>query len=416
MANCGIMRCEKRKMQACGGIRAENNRDAEKQKEFVASDIDWERTPDNVFFVKSDNFKADIEKELHNHGIDKWRKDAVTFIDGLYTASPEFFDGKTDQQITEYFQSCLDYHKQTYGDHIINAVVHLDEATPHMHVISVPIVEKDLGYKLSAKELMGGLKDYYSRQDSFYEQVSKQYGLERGETRNPEQRREHLTVLEYKEQQIGETLQRSHDALKQNKADAVVIQQKLEHKQGEVEKLDKQIKGKEDRLTSLDGEIKTAKDLRKEKSDKGIFGRTKDEITIPYNEYRSLQKTARAVEDTKAKERALDSRERQINDDRANIQPRLDEVAEMERKAKEKHDKAQEYFDNQESYIIGTADNLAQEKFDSFIKKHYHGRGSMYEDMCQFLRETYRDGDKVIEKFEEWQQEQEQQLTQGWSR
>ncbi len=431
MANCGIMRCEKRKMQACGGIHAENNRDAEKQKEFVASDIDWERTPDNVFFVKSDNFKADIEKELHDYGIDKWRKDAVTFIDGLYTASPEFFERKTNKQISDYFQSCLEYHKDTYGDHIINAVVHLDEATPHMHVVSVPIVAKapkvelddngipkpqNKSYKLSAKDLMGGLKEYYARQDSFYEQVSKQYGLERGETRNPEQRREHLTVLEYKEQQVGETLQRSHEVIEQNKADAIVIQKKLEEKQSKAEKLDKQINGKEERLTAIDGEIKAAKELRKEKSDKGLFGRVKDEITIPYSEYRSLQKTARAVEDTKTKESFLNSRERQINADRDNIQPRLDQVAEMERIAKEKHDKAQEYFDKQENYILGTADKLAKKKFDNFMKQHYHGHDSMYEDICEYLRDNFSDADKIIEDFEKWEREQEIQLTQEWSR
>lgn len=209
----GIMRVEKRKTQACAGIHAENNRAAER-KNFVSSEINWEKTSDNIYFVKSDNFKADIEKDLHAHGIDKWRKDAVTFIDGLYTASPDFFQDKKPEEVERYFKDCLEFHKKTYGDHIINAVVHLDESTPHMHVVSVPIVEKSeiderLGvpkpteYRLSAKTLMGGLKDYYKRQDEFYEDVTKGYGLERGETRNPEKRKKHLSVLEYKAQETN---------------------------------------------------------------------------------------------------------------------------------------------------------------------------------------------------------------------
>ena len=85
-------------MQAAGGIQTENNRKADKHREFNASDIDWNKTNENVFLIQSNNIKADVEKELHDYGIDKWRKDAVTFIDGFYGASPEFFEGKTKEE------------------------------------------------------------------------------------------------------------------------------------------------------------------------------------------------------------------------------------------------------------------------------------------------------------------------------
>ena len=403
MANCGIMRCEKRKMQACGGIHEENNRDAEKQKEFVASDIDWSKTNNNIYFVKSDNFKSDIEAELHSHGIDKWRKDAVTFIDGLYTASPEFFQDKKPEEIEKYFKDCLEYHKQTYGDHVINAVVHLDEATPHMHVISVPIIEKEApepefdenmgvpkptkkSYKLSAKELMGSIKDYCERQDSFYEQVTKQYGLERGETKKPEERREHLTVLEYKEQETAK----------------------------QIEQLDKDIKTKEARLTSIDGEIKAAKDLRKEKSNKGLFGRSKDEITIPYNEYRTLQKTARAVEDVQFSERILGYHKDDFEKEKANIQPRLDEVARMEQEAQEKLSQAQEYLDNQKAYILGTSERIAQEKINAVLGSTNTSREGRMEEYLDTLK--FKDGTTALDQFEEMEEELGQHLHRGISR
>lgn len=395
MANCGIMRCEKRKMQACGGIHEENNRDAEKQKEFVASDIDWSKTNNNIYFVKSDNFKADIEAELHSHGIDKWRKDAVTFIDGLYTASPEFFQDKKPEEIERYFKDCLEYHRQTYGDHIINAVVHLDEATPHMHVISVPIVEKSVpeaefdetmgvpkptrkSYKLSAKELMGGLKDYCNRQDSFYEQVTKQYGLERGETRNPEERREHLTVLEYKEQET-------------NKA----------------------INTKEAHLKAIDGEIKAAKDLRMEKSDKGLFGRPKGKITIPYTEYRTLQKTARAVEDVQALESVLRHHKAEFEKEKANVQPRLDNVARMEQEAQEMLEKTKDYLNNEKNYILGTADKMAQDKVNAVLGPTNTDREIRMEEYLDTLK--FKDGSTALDRFEEMEEELEQHLHRGIS-
>lgn len=403
MANCGIMRCDKRKMQACRGIQAENNRTSENQKDFVASDIDWTKTDNNIHFVKSNNFRADIKAELHAHGIDKWRKDAVTFIDGLYTASPEFFQDKKPEEVEQYFKDCLEYHKQTYGDHVINAVVHVDEGTPHMHVVSVPIVEKeapeteyddDMGvpkpteksYKLSAKELMGCFKDYCNRQDSFFEQVSKQYGLERGEKRKPEERRKHLTVLEYKEQE----------------------------KAKQVEQLDKALNTKEARLTSIDGEIKAAKDLRKEKSNKGLFGRSKDEITIPYSEYRTLQKTARAVDDVQLLERVLGYDKADFEKEKAQIQPRLDEVARKEQEAQENLYKIHEFLDKQEDYIIATADQMAQDKVNAILGETNTSREGRMEEFLDSLK--FKDGTTALERFEELEEELEQHLHNGISR
>lgn len=192
----GIMRCEKRKMSAVGGLEAEANRDH--KIDLPASDIDWGKTHDNVYLVRSTDWRETICRTLQEHGISRWRKDAVVMIDSLYTASPEFFEQSTDRsQIIDYFRDCLDFHERHYG-HIINAVVHLDETTPHLAIASVPIVQRDGKYVLSAKELMGNRSDYRARQDAFFEEVTAKYGLERGEPSDPVDRREHLTVQQYK--------------------------------------------------------------------------------------------------------------------------------------------------------------------------------------------------------------------------
>lgn len=198
-----IMRVEKRKVQALYGIEQENNRvqDKDKRKNFVASDIDWALTDKNYYFVKSDNWKKTIDKTLADNGITKYRKDAVVLLDGLYTASPDFFADKTDDEIKQYFADCLEYHSQNYGV-VINAVVHLDERTPHMHVCSVPIVEQDGKYKLCAKEIMGNKAAYHNRQNEFFAQVSQKYDLERGEIKSPEHQRTHLDSLQYKNQML----------------------------------------------------------------------------------------------------------------------------------------------------------------------------------------------------------------------
>lgn len=152
----GIMRCEKRKSNAVGGLEAEANR--QEMINLPASDIDWDATGYNVFLVRSDDWKQSIKDELQKHNIEKYRKDAVVLIDSLYTASPDFFNQLSIDEAVDYFKDCLSFHEQQYG-HVINAVVHFDEANPHLHVASVPIFERDGKYVLSAKALMGNRDD-----------------------------------------------------------------------------------------------------------------------------------------------------------------------------------------------------------------------------------------------------------------
>lgn len=246
---CGIMRCEKRKAVDCKGIQRENNRDHQTaQNSLPHSDIDWEKTPQNFFFKKSRNLHSDITRILKANGIDKWRKDAVFFIDTIYTASPDFFKGKDQQEILTYFQKCLEFHSKEFG-YLVNAVVHFDEKTPHMHVVSVPIVEKDGVRRLSAKDLMGGITEYHRRQDRFFESVSKEYGLERGEsTLNAKEKRTHKDKLQYEIEQAQAILDTQKEQIEQNQAKIDLF-----------DDLDARIQSQRQELHSLDISIKSKK-------------------------------------------------------------------------------------------------------------------------------------------------------------
>ncbi len=229
MANCGIHRIEKRKTADVSKLQHEANRTVnDRDHDFSASDIDWKRTTENVRLVNSNNWLKDIKQKITEGGIEKYRKDAVVMLDGLYTASPEFFKEYTEayREVKEekkaatsaetisrliakldrerakcmkYFKDCLEFHRRNYGI-IINAVVHFDEATPHMQVASVPLVKDNNGkVRLSAKDIMGGRSEYRDKQNRFYEEVTSKYGLERGELKeDAKEKKKHLTVQDYK--------------------------------------------------------------------------------------------------------------------------------------------------------------------------------------------------------------------------
>lgn len=202
----GIHRIEKRCRKDVYGIQLEANRtrsDYLKGREFPASDIDWLKTNENVFLIKCDNWNKEIRSRLDEYGL-KERKNSVVLLDSIYTASAEFFQDKTKEEIIDYFCACLEFHKKTYGEHVINAVIHFDEVkngNVHMHVASIPIVERKGVISLCARDLMGGREHYRKRQDEFYSQVSSLWGLERGEIKDYAEVRKHINKLEYEAQE-----------------------------------------------------------------------------------------------------------------------------------------------------------------------------------------------------------------------
>ena len=232
MAYC-IMRVEKRKRSALYGLQIEANRtvaDHERGRDFAASDINWELTPFNLFLVKAENWGKAVTAALEEAKVQE-RKNSVVVLDGFYGASPEWFLDKTLDEVVDYFKDCLAFHEKTYGK-VINAVIHFDEATPHLTCQSLPIIEKENGQaSLSAREIMGGRNDYRRRQDLFYEQVGRPRGLERGESRDPEEAKKHLTVQAFKNQQLefeNKQLRKESQKL-QNECKQLLLQnQKLE--------------------------------------------------------------------------------------------------------------------------------------------------------------------------------------------
>ncbi len=203
MSYC-IMRVEKRKRSSLYGLQLEANRtaqDHERGRDFSASDIRWDLTPFNMFLVKAENWGKAVTKALQEAQIQE-RKNSVVVLDGFYGASPEWFLDKSLDEVIDYFKDCLAFHEKNYGK-VINAVIHFDEATPHLTCQSIPIIEKENGVSsLSAREIMGNRNDYRRRQDQFYAEIGKPRGLERGEPHDPENTKKYLTVQAYKNQQL----------------------------------------------------------------------------------------------------------------------------------------------------------------------------------------------------------------------
>lgn len=199
-----IMRTEKRKKTDLGGIQKENLRTATEYNNKVAPGMDVF----NVVLKESDNWLQDINNEIKTAGA-KTRANSVLALDTLYTASSEFFQGKTNEENDKFFKDCLQFHENHFG-HIISAVIHYDETTPHLHIISVPLTPDN---RLSARDVIGNKAKMSKAQDEFFEQVGKSYGLERGIHMDGQEKRQHISAQEHELREIRQKIARGQEEL-----------------------------------------------------------------------------------------------------------------------------------------------------------------------------------------------------------
>lgn len=112
----------------------------------------------------------------------------------IITASPDFFENLSQQEIKRYFETAYRFvcgFKNLGEQYIISAKVHLDESTPHLHLVYIPVVhtiDKKSGKnieKLCCTDFWKGKNSYKYLQDNFYDYITKSgFDLERGDTKD----------------------------------------------------------------------------------------------------------------------------------------------------------------------------------------------------------------------------------------
>lgn len=227
----GVQRSEKYKRQDISGIEKEATRTAK----HYNNDVDPSKSQYNISLINCCNWQQKINDTITDTGV-KVRKDSILAIGSVYTATGEFFNrqsGESKQEwqsrVLSYFNDCLDWHIKTYcqgnKDLVLSAVIHQDETTLHMQTYSIPIVNRNGKYALSAKSIMGNKKSYTDRVDSFYNDVSKHYGLQRGEpTPEGQVAKKHIDTQQYKLSKLNQDLTQAEA----DKINADIDKQELE--------------------------------------------------------------------------------------------------------------------------------------------------------------------------------------------
>lgn len=256
-----VVHMMKIKSGAVGGIQSHNNREHEPK---TNPDVDMSRSEDNYDLISCDNYKRSIKEKLSNlvESSRAVRKDAVVVCNFIVTSDNETMNALGADRQREFFQDSVKWFSDRYGaDRVLNATVHMDETTPHLHIGVMPITQDG---RLSAKAIFTKT-EMKAIQTEFARDVGEKYGLERGVEGSE---RTHLSEARFKEKKALE-MANEHEAIAQElHVLAEDCKQELSEATRSLETVKQELSTVQDRKDALQGEVERLKALNNQTADK----------------------------------------------------------------------------------------------------------------------------------------------------
>lgn len=252
-----VVHMMKIKSGAVGGIQSHNNREHEPK---TNPDVDMSRSEDNYDLIPCDNYKRSIKEKLSNlvESSRAIRKDAVVVCNFIVTSDNETMDALGADRQREFFRDSVKWFSDRYGaDRVLNATVHMDETTPHLHIGVMPITQDG---RLSAKAIFTKT-EMKAIQTEFARDVGEKYGLERGVEGSE---RTHLSEARFKEQKALE-MANEHGAIAQElQIIAEDCKRELSEATRSLETVKQELSAMQDRKDTLQGEIERLEAIDKQ--------------------------------------------------------------------------------------------------------------------------------------------------------
>ena len=223
-----VLHMDKFKKEAVRGIQSHNQRERESHSN---PDIDYDRSVGNYDLHESAsvNYAEAIQNRIDDLLLVKAvRKDAVHMCGLLVTSDSAFFKNLSPEDTKRFFAESKAFLTEFVGEeNVISAMVHMDEKTPHMHFLHVPVTQDG---RLNANSIYtrASLKKLQTEFPVYLQ--SKGFDIERGVEQTPGSARKHLDTREFKQQQ--EALNK----IKLESADGIRIIDKLIQREEDLKK------------------------------------------------------------------------------------------------------------------------------------------------------------------------------------
>lgn len=200
-----IIRNEKlTRVQAMGAYK-HNER---KTRNHSNKNIDSTKTELNYYLKKNElSYIKEFDKIKEKYDLKgQIRSNSNIMCEMVFTSDQKFFDKIGYEESKRYFEESYKFiceYKNLGEQNIISAVVHMDEDTPHMHLLFIPVIhttdkQGNKIDKVCCRDFWKGKNSYRDLQNAYFKHISgKGFKLERGELVEVTNR-EHYSVQEYK--------------------------------------------------------------------------------------------------------------------------------------------------------------------------------------------------------------------------
>lgn len=201
-----IIRNAKYKRENLKGIYRHNER---RNFNYSNKNIDKEKTVLNYSLkAPQHSYEKEFDRLKNEYNL-KGQIKTVSNIacEYIMTSDKEFFDTIGEEETKRYFETAYKFvseYKNLGEKYIMSAKVHMDEETPHMHLVFLPVVHTtdkkgNNIEKLACSEFWKEKDSYRRLQNAFYEyMIEHNFKLERGLPKE-ETNRNHIDIKQYKE-------------------------------------------------------------------------------------------------------------------------------------------------------------------------------------------------------------------------
>lgn len=220
-----------------------------------------------------------VDKRLREAGI-KRRKGQASCLEIIFTGSHDRMVTMSRKELMKWSSDILKWAKKQWGEeNVVSASLHVDERTPHIHMIVVPIVtgqsrrtkfhqehkKSTKTYKINHDKLRLCKNEVYTKaklyeyHDSLFQEVNAKYGLERGEFALPGSKKKHQDSIDYNRQLAEEAAER-RSLLAEIQADYDEIQGDIQELQTKKDTLSSKVKEEQEKFDAAEAKTKEAED------------------------------------------------------------------------------------------------------------------------------------------------------------
>lgn len=220
-----------------------------------------------------------VDKRLREADI-KRRKGQASCLEIIFTGSHDRMVAMSRKELMKWSSDILKWAKKQWGEeNVVSASLHVDERTPHIHMIVVPIVtgqsrrtkfhqeqkKSKRTYKINHDKLRLCKNEVYTKaklyeyHDSLFQEVNKTYGLERGEFALPGSKKKHQDSIDYNRQLAEEAAER-RSLLAEIQADYDEIQGDIQELQTKKDTLSSKVKEEQEKFDAAEAKTKEAED------------------------------------------------------------------------------------------------------------------------------------------------------------